>query len=118
MSVLTAFGREVRRLRFEREETLREMAKALGVSAAFISAVETGVKSIPEGLIPRLVRHFKLDAAGRKRLEESVLASQKLLTIDLDEAGEAERTLAAEFARRFPTLSEEKKKQLTRLLLE
>lgn len=118
MGALTAFGREVRRLRFEREETLRDMAAALKKSAAFISAVEIGEKSIPEGLVIEIARHFGLNEIGRRRLEDAAAASVRSVTIQLASARDDERELAAVFARRFPSLSDEKKEALRRLLGE
>ena len=116
MGYLTAFGREVRKLRIEKEETLRDMAKALNLSAAFVSAVETGSKSIPEGLVQRICKHYRLDTKAAQHLKEMAERSAKNVTIELDKAKEDERVLVAEFARRFPSLSEEKKQQLKRLL--
>ena len=46
--MLTPFGQIVRKKRIDKFLTLKEMADALGVSSAFLSAVEMGRKAIPD----------------------------------------------------------------------
>ena len=45
---ITKFGEYARDLRIDRGENLKEMAKNLGVSSAFLSAVENGKKQVPK----------------------------------------------------------------------
>ena len=42
--MLTSIGRFLRKLRIDHGEILKDMADALGVSSAFLSAVENGKK--------------------------------------------------------------------------
>ena len=44
--MLTEFGKILRKLRIDRQELLRDMAKNLEVSSAYLSAVETGKRKI------------------------------------------------------------------------
>lgn len=45
--MLTGIGKFLRKLRIDNEEILKDMADALGVSSAFLSAVENGRKKMP-----------------------------------------------------------------------
>jgi transcriptional regulator with XRE-family HTH domain len=58
---LTAFGRIVRHRRVDLGMTLGKMADALGVSSAFLSAVELGRSSVPEGWADKLKEILCLD---------------------------------------------------------
>lgn len=49
--MLTSVGRFLRTLRIDHGEILKDMADVLGVSSAFLSAVENGKKKMPEGWI-------------------------------------------------------------------
>ncbi len=50
--MLTEFGKAIRKIRLDKGEILKDMAKRLGISSAFLSAVENGRKNVPEnGLI-------------------------------------------------------------------
>lgn len=51
---LTEFGKAVRKARIENGDTLKTMATSLGISPAFLSAVETGKKKIPNHLVVRI----------------------------------------------------------------
>lgn len=57
---LTKYGAEVRQLRKNVELTLSGMAKDLEVSAAFLSAMETGRSKIPEDWVKRIAEYFQL----------------------------------------------------------
>ena len=56
---LTEFGKAVRKARIECDQTLANMASALGVTPAFLSSVETGRKKIPTELIEKTEIFFK-----------------------------------------------------------
>lgn len=58
----TPFGIALRQLREEKSLKLHDVATAVGVSSAFISAIETGRKSIPDGFITKLRRALRLTA--------------------------------------------------------
>lgn len=67
---LTDFGKTVRKARLDAEETLSTMADNLGVSPAFLSAMETGRKNIPEEWVIKInnffeVRGIKADKLGK-----------------------------------------------------
>lgn len=116
MAQLTAFGREVRKLRIDRTETLRQMADALQVSPAFLSAVETGSKPLPEGFLERVIKHFKSSNEQRTILENAANMSQKKVQIDLGAATDGTRALALAFARRLPSMSKTQQQALMDIL--
>ena len=71
---MTPFGAKLRRLRAERNLQLKEMAAALGVSAAYLSALEHGHRGRPSsGLVQQISAYFNLawdDVDELKRLAE------------------------------------------------
>nr|RFO49039.1 XRE family transcriptional regulator [Haemophilus influenzae] len=48
------FGKIIRKARIDTGETLSTMAKALGKTVSFLSAIETGVKKIPMEIVPQI----------------------------------------------------------------
>ena len=60
--MLTSIGRFLRKLRIDNGEILKDMAEALGVSSAFLSAVENGKKKMPEGWIEKLKSIYSFTA--------------------------------------------------------
>lgn len=58
---MTPFGQAVRRLRAERGVTQRQMARAIGVSPAYLSALEHGKRSEPSWeFIQRVIGFFNI----------------------------------------------------------
>lgn len=52
--MLTEFGKVLRKIRIDKGMLLKDMAGALNISPAFLSAVETGKKSIPDDFVGRI----------------------------------------------------------------
>ena len=52
--MLTRFGKKLRTLRLEKDQRLKDMADELGVTAAYLSAVENGKRSVPDLWIGKL----------------------------------------------------------------
>lgn len=58
---MTPFGERMRKLRAERGVTLKEMAEAIGVSSAYLSALEHGKRGRPGWhLIQRIITYFNV----------------------------------------------------------
>ena len=60
MSKLTDFGKAIRKLRIDYDTNLNELATSIGVSSAFLSAVETGKKPISAELITKITNALGL----------------------------------------------------------
>ncbi|KGM34766.1 helix-turn-helix domain-containing protein [Inquilinus limosus] len=116
---LTEFGKEVRKLRIDRDLILKDMADALGVSPAFLSAVETGKKNVPNGFIARLAAAYSLDINTVHRLDEALLKSKSSFQIQVPaHASMAHREVAAQLARTFGGMDKAKAAQILALLKE
>ena len=71
---MTPFGHRLRELRAERKRTLKDMAAALKVSSAYLSALEHGHRGKPSsGLVQQIAAYFNLawdDVDELRRLAE------------------------------------------------
>lgn len=72
---MTPLGERIRALRCERGVSQKEMAAALGVSAAYLSALEHGRRGVPTWtLIQKIIGYFNViwdDAEELQRLAQS-----------------------------------------------
>jgi transcriptional regulator with XRE-family HTH domain len=58
---MTPFGERMRKLRAERKVTLKEMAEEIGVSSAYLSALEHGKRGRPGWhLLQRIISYFNI----------------------------------------------------------
>ena len=78
---ITEFGAACRALRSVRDKIMADQARGLGVSSAFISAVETGAKPIPADYVAKFSDWLQLTSAERDRLKDAANASAKVIKI-------------------------------------
>lgn len=69
---MTELGKFLRKLRIDRGETMRDMAKKIGVSTSFLSVVETGKKPIPENFICRIQSAYTFTSSQIAELKQSI----------------------------------------------
>lgn len=80
---MTPFGQAVRRLRAERGVTQRQMAKAVGVSPAYLSALEHGNRSEPSWeFVQRVIGYFNIIWDEAEELQRLGGLSRPKVTID------------------------------------
>lgn len=94
---VTEFGRAVRRARLATDDTLATMAKGIGKSVAFISAIETGRSKVPTNYI-----HLVIDFFDKKNYQfpENLweLASVDNQTVPIDHLDYQQQMLIVGFA--------------------
>jgi transcriptional regulator with XRE-family HTH domain len=113
---LTPFGLAIRKLRLEKGLKLMDMGKKLGLSAAFLSAIETGRKSIPDGFVVKISRALELRAEYIAKLRRAADRTRK--EIRVDNKTEEDRELIAAFARRLDEVPSAPIERLKKLLLK
>ena len=99
MSKLTDFGKAIRKLRIDYDTNLNELATSIGVSSAFLSAVETGKKPISAELITKITNALGLSNAEEILLTNAASQSVDNVTVRTNSPEEAE--IALMFARRI-----------------
>jgi transcriptional regulator with XRE-family HTH domain len=116
--MLTATGKFLRKIRIDRGELLRDMADYLGVTASYVSAVETGKRAYPREWTEQIVTAYNLNDAQRRELEDSIIESAEEVRIRLEEANATQKHLAFSFARCFEQLDESTIERIQKLLEE
>lgn len=115
--MLTPFGKEVRKVRIDKDMKLSEMADVLDVSPTFLTAVETGRKAIPENLPERISQALKLSKETTQLLRDALELSRAVHKVVVGRgSSDRDREVAALFARQFPDLTETKKDQIMQIL--
>lgn len=105
---MTPFGQEIRRLRAERGLSQKHMAKAIGVSAAYLSALEHGHRGQPSWeLLQRIIGYFNVIWDEAEELQRLAALSHPRITIDTTGLSADATTLANRLAECIDTLSEE-----------
>ena len=80
---MTPFGDRMRKLRAERGVTLKDMAEAIGVSSAYLSALEHGKRGRPGWhLIQRILAYFNIIWDDAEDVVRLARISHPRITID------------------------------------
>lgn len=116
MATPTPFGKELRKLRLERGETLADMAHNVGKSAGFLSSIETGKKPVPGGLLEQIVEYYQLTGSMSARLHR--LAESNKGSFKLTPSDDRSYALVSALAQKLDTLSEEQQMQIINILVE
>lgn len=106
---LTPYGVEVRKMRIEAQVKLADHAKFVGKSAALLSGMETGRKTITEEVIKKTIQYFARYDINAEQLWEKAELSKKEFAMMWDDYALEDRRLLHQFASRFPSLSEQQK---------
>lgn len=114
--MLTEFGKFARRLRIDRNELLIDMANKLGVSPAFLSAVEVGKKNVPEAWKESFSRLYSLDLAAQERLINAIENSVRQIKINLYDKNDEDKELILSFARKLQNMNTTDKNTILKLL--
>ncbi|RWP83528.1 MAG: XRE family transcriptional regulator [Mesorhizobium sp.] len=111
---MTPFGEKLRTLRGERGVRQKDMAAAIGVSAAYLSALEHGRRGAPTWtLIQKIIGYFNIiwdDAEELARLAE---ASHPRVKIDTSGLSPAATELANLLAENIEKLDEAELRRIT-----
>ena len=80
---MTPFGEKLRPLRDERGISQKEMAKAIGGSAAYLSALEHGRRGQPTwDKLQRIIQYFNIIWDEAEELQRLAMISHPRITID------------------------------------
>jgi len=112
---MTPFGLFMRKLRLEQGLLLKDMADSMGVSSAYLSALEHGKKGTPKPeFVSALEAKLKLSVAQKAELRDAVRNSATQVAIPSKVTPLAFETAHA-FARMLPDLSERQLREMQRI---
>ncbi len=116
---MTPFGQKLRAMRADRGITLKAMAEGLGVSAAYLSALEHGRRGAPTWyLVQRIITFFNVIWDEAEEIERLAQISHPRVVVDTSGLGPLATEFANTFARRIGSLSDGDIRALMDLLNE
>ena len=86
--MLTEFGKLLRIIRIKSGDTSRAMAKKLGLSASYLSAIEGGKRNIPTDMEKMLSKSYPLSKIDIEKLRSAMLSSSDSVKINLTDFAE------------------------------
>ena len=114
---MTPFGKKVRSLRAERGLTQKQMAESIGVSPAYLSALEMGKKGRPSfALVQQIITYFNIIWDDAEELIELAGISHPRIVIDTSNLSADATSFANRLSRQIKKLTDSDIALLTTLL--
>lgn len=114
--MLTEFGRYLRKIRIDCGELIRDMAARLGVTASYLSAVETGKRNIPPTWVEAIAALYRLNGQEKDALADAAANSSKVIKLNLEQMAPAQKETAILFAREFNDLDDAALRRIREIL--
>ncbi len=112
----TELGAFAKGLRIERKENLRQMAEKLGVSSAFLSAVEVGKKTAPKDWADRIAKLYNLSLSQTNELKNAIDIDNNKVVIEMETMDTTQKEVSMMFARTINTVSQKTLEELREML--
>lgn len=112
----TLFGKEIRKLRVDRDVTLRKMADSLNISPSYLSSIETGKRALTDDVRDKMIGYFNLSLSEVNKLKGFASRTNDEVNINLASLEESKSETAVLFARTLEELSEDKNEELLKWL--
>ena len=105
---MTPFGLRIRELRSEKKITQKQMAKELGVSAPYLSALEKGNRGAPSWqFVQRIITYFNVIWDDAEELQRLSMTSHPKVTVDTSKLSVEATELANLLAKRISDLDKQ-----------
>ncbi|WP_300320728.1 helix-turn-helix transcriptional regulator [Idiomarina sp.] len=114
--MLTPFGKAVRKLRIDLGVTLKSLAESLDKTSSYISAIETGKRSVTGDILEQIINALNPSSVVEQELREAAELSQTSVEVKLKGKNQTAREAALLFARNFDELNEDDYEKLKKLL--
>lgn len=114
--MLTALGKELRKIRLNNNEILKNMASKLEITPAYLSAIENGKREPTKKFMDSLFSTYDLSSEDKKNLTQAFQSTVENINIDLSSQNEYHKDLGLIFARKFDGLSKEQIDKLIEIL--
>ncbi len=112
----TKLGDFFRSIRMKENISLRKMAVDMGVSPAFLSAIENGKKKMPDSWFALIPEKYHLTDDEASEFKDIAYESFETVELNIANATDANKKLAIRFARRFDSIDDNTSKEILRLL--
>ena len=115
---VTEFGKFLRKMRIDCSEVLGVMAERLGVSPAYLSAIENGMRDIPDAFVEKVVAEYSLDEEQAKKLAEAEAQTKGAVDVNFNQRRTDMNVVetAVMFARDFSRLTDQQMNQIKSIL--
>lgn len=115
---INEFGKALRKLRIDRNEYIKDMAEKLQISVSYLSAIETGKRTIPENIVGGIARAYGLEPDDFDALNQLKDKSNREVRISLIGKTSKQIEVILRFAECVGKMDKEKLDKIVRVMDE
>jgi transcriptional regulator with XRE-family HTH domain len=115
---ITSLGKILRIFRIDHDMKQNQMAELLGISTAFLSAIEVRAKQVPDYLIDKMAEVMNIEKESEPwfKLLAAHYDNRGSIPIDISACTPEKSRVAIEFARTLPLLSDSELDTILKIL--
>lgn len=114
--MLSEYGKILRKIRIDKGLTIAQMAKAIGITSAYLSTIERDNRNIPEYLTKDIVNNCSLSNEQATELQKSEYASRKVLKMNLAGMETERKELLLRLSDNITSLTSSQIKQMNHIM--
>ena len=105
--MLSEYGKTLRKIRIDKGLTMAQMAKAIGITSAYLSTIERGNRKIPKNLTQNIIGHYELSNEQATELQKAEYLSMDSFEIELSAVSLHKRILVLSLAKNLKNMTYE-----------
>lgn len=114
--MLTELGKELRKIRINNNERLKDMASKLGITSAYLSAIENGKREPTNKFMDTLFSIYSISSEDIRNLTQAFQSTVDSININLSNQTQEHKDLGLVFARKFDDLTQDQIDKLIKIL--
>ncbi|MCH3909892.1 MAG: helix-turn-helix domain-containing protein [Bacilli bacterium] len=112
----TEFGKELRKIRIDRDQVLKDMADRLGVSSSYISSIESGERRVSDKFYSSVLENYNLNPKEKEALRIARAETEKSIDLSLRGLNQGQKQVAINLQRTIKDLDKTDVDQLLEIL--
>ena len=103
--MLSNYGKVLRKIRIDKGLTMAQMAKAVGITSAYLSTIERGKRNIPKNLTRDIIGHYELSNEQVEELQKAEYLSMDSFEVELSNVDLDKRILVLSLAKNLDNMT-------------
>lgn len=105
--LVSEYGKILRKIRIDKGLTMAQMAKAAGITSAYLSTIERGNRNIPKYLTQNVINHYELSNEQVAELQKAEYLSTNSVEIELSGVNLDKKALVLSLAKNLKSMTYE-----------
>ena len=112
--MITSLGRQLRIIRINCDETLKNMSDRIGISSAYLSAIENGNRDMSSEILDKIITEYKIE--DELLLRTNYVKSLKKFKINMKNFSGEKKLLTILLTKKIQSLNQDEVEKIKKIL--